>query len=66
MCNETLSDVVGLENIQERQIAFLVSRLENMIKIPDRLMIVQNQAEVEWKCSWVAGGFLTWTCDNRR
>jgi hypothetical protein len=35
-----------LKNIEKRQIAVLVGGFEHIVKVPDRLMIVQNKAKL--------------------
>ena len=43
-----LQRVKRLEDLQERQVAVLVRLLENVVKVADRLVVVQGQAESDW------------------
>ena len=45
-----------LEYFQERKIAILIGGFENVIEVADRLMIVQNQAEMDF---WIV--HFAWT-----
>jgi hypothetical protein len=39
---------MGFKGLQEREISLPVGLLEDMVEVPDRLMVVESEAEKEW------------------
>ena len=49
---------VGLEDVQERQVAVLIGLLEDAVEVADRLVVVQDQAKANAN-SWCEAGVST-------